>query len=76
MKYYEFKEMCRGAYSEKFNFLCIDMSKDRNEDKYRFFDENKNTFIECICESEPFRLSYLLFAIDNREGIEKLEELA
>ena len=23
MKYYEFKEMCRKAWSEKFNYLCI-----------------------------------------------------
>ena len=27
MKYEEFKEMCHNAWSEKFNYLCIDMTK-------------------------------------------------
>ena len=54
MKYDEFKEMCRRACSEKFIYLCIDMSKNRSGVKYRIFNENKNTYFECICESEPF----------------------
>ena len=54
MKYYEFKEMCRVAWSEKFNYLCIDMTKNKNEGKYRIFNESKNTYIECISENEPF----------------------
>ena len=27
MKYEKFRAMCRRAWSEKFNYLCIDMSK-------------------------------------------------
>ena len=57
MKYDEFKEMFRRAWSEKINYLCFDMSKNRNEGKYRIFNENKSTYSECICENEPFQLS-------------------
>ena len=54
MKYDEFKEMCHKAWDEKYNYLCIDMTKNKNEGKYRIFNESKNTYIECICETEPF----------------------
>ena len=54
MIYDEFKEMCRVGWSEKFNYLCIDMTKIKTEGKYRIFNESKNTCIECICESEAF----------------------
>ena len=54
MKYDEFKEMCSFAWSEKFNYLCIDMTKNKNEGKYRIFNESKNTYIDCICETEAF----------------------
>ena len=54
MKYGEFKEMCHGAWREKFNYLCIDKTKNKNEGKYRFFNESKNSYIECVCETEPF----------------------
>ena len=53
MKYDEFKEMCHKAWSEKFNYLCIDMTK-KNEGNYRIFNESKNTYIECVCGSDPF----------------------
>ena len=54
MIYDEFKEMCRVAWSEKFNYLCIDMTKNKNDVKYRIFNESKTTYIDCICEIEPF----------------------
>ena len=54
MIYNEFKKMCRVAWSETFNYLCIDMTKNKKEGKYRIFNESKNTYIECIPESEPF----------------------
>ena len=54
MIYDEFKEMCRVAWSEKFNYLCIDMSRNKNEGKYRIFNESKPIYIECICETEAF----------------------
>ena len=46
--------MCRVAWSEKFNYLCIDMTKNKNEGKYRFFNESKTTYIDCIPVTEPF----------------------
>ena len=54
MKYDEVIEKCRKALSEKFNYLCFDMTRNKTEGKYRFFIESKNTYIECISESEDF----------------------
>ena len=54
MKYDEFKEMCHQAWNERFNHLYIDMTKNKNEGKYRIFNESKTTCIECIPEREPF----------------------
>ena len=54
MNYAEFKEMCHKAWNEEYNYLCIDMTKNKNEGKYRIFNENKTTYIECICETNPF----------------------
>ena len=52
MIYDEVKEMCRAAWSEKFNYLCIDTTDIKCEGEYRILNENKNTFIECICETK------------------------
>ena len=52
MVYDEFKEMCRVAWGKK--FLCIDITKNKNEGKYRIFNESKTTYINCIPETEPF----------------------
>ena len=54
MKYDEVKEMCHKAWDEKYNYLCIDMTKNKNEGKYCIFNESKTTYIDCICETEPF----------------------
>ena len=54
MKDDEFKEMCHKAWSEKFYYLCIDMTKIENKGEYRIFNESKNTYIECISETEAF----------------------
>ena len=54
MKYDEFKETCHKAWDEKYNYLCIDVTKNKNEGKYRIFNERKTTYIDCIPESNPF----------------------
>ena len=54
MKYDEFKEMCHKGWDEKYNYLCIDVTKNKNEGKYRIFNESKTTYIDCIPETEPF----------------------
>ena len=52
--YSEFREMAFKAWNENFNFLCIDMTKNKNEDKSRIFNESRNTYIESFCETEAF----------------------
>ena len=54
MNYDEFKEMFRVAWSEKFNYFGIEMTKNKNEGKIRNTNESKITYIECVCESEAF----------------------
>ena len=54
MKYDEFKEMCHKAWDEKYNYLCIDMTKNKTDGKYRIFNESKPTYIDCIPETKPF----------------------
>ena len=54
MKYDEFKEMCHKAWDERFNYLCIDMTKSKTEGKYRVFNEIKTSYIDCIPETNPF----------------------
>ena len=54
MNYDEFKEMCHKAWDERYNYLCIDMTKNKNDGKYRIFNESKTTYIHCIPETEPF----------------------
>ena len=54
MTYDEFKDMCRVAWGEKFKYLCIDMTKNKNDGKYHIFNESKTTYIDCIPETEPF----------------------
>ena len=54
MKYDEFKEMCHKSWDERFNYLCIDMTKNKNDGKYRIFNEIKTTYIDCIPETNPF----------------------
>ena len=54
MDYDEFKQMCHKTWDERFNYLCIGMTKNKNEGKHRIYSESKTTYIECIPESEPF----------------------
>ena len=54
MNYDEFKQMCHKAWDEKYDYLCIDMTKNKNDGKYRIFNGSKTTYIDCIPESEPF----------------------
>ena len=54
MLYSEIREICKETWGEKFNYLCIEMTKNRNERKYRIFNESKDKYIESIPESESF----------------------
>ena len=57
MKYDVSKQMCHKAWSERFNFLCIDISRNKNDGKYRILNESKTTYYECIPEGEPFSIT-------------------
>ena len=41
MNYDEIKEMCHKAWDERYNYLCIDTTKNKNDGKYRIFNESK-----------------------------------
>ena len=74
MIYDECKELCRVDWCEKFNYLCIDITKNKKEGKYRIFNERKNTYLECIPETEPFsKLLYVtmtfMFSVNNHNHI-------
>ena len=56
MKYDAFKEMCNKAWCEKFNYFCIHVTKNKNYGKSRFFNENKNTYIDCFCKTDAFKI--------------------
>ena len=47
--------MCHKAWDERFNYICVDMTKNKNEGKYCIFNENKATCIECIRKTEDFK---------------------
>ena len=54
IKYDEFEEMCHKTWSDRFNYFCIDMTKNKDGGNYRIFNESKTTYLECIPENEPF----------------------
>ena len=62
MKYDEFREMCHKAWSERYNYLCIDMTKNKNDGKYRISNERKTTYIDCIPETEPFKKNIQVYS--------------
>ena len=53
--------MCQKLWSESFNYICIDLTKNKNEGKYRIFKESTNTYIECICGGELFDKINVIF---------------
>ena len=46
--------MCQNVWSERFNYLYIGMTENKNEGKFRLLNESKTTYVECICETERF----------------------
>ena len=64
-KYDEYKEMCSFAWSENFNYLCIDLNKNKNGSNFCTFNGSKNTYIECTPETEAFKkhMTFLCISI-------------
>ena len=46
--------MCHKAWSERFNYLCIDVTENRDNGKYRIFNESKTIYIDCIPKTNPY----------------------
>ena len=46
------EETCRNAWSERPSYLCSDMIKNKTEGNYQIFNDSKNTYIDCIPETE------------------------
>ena len=57
MEYGEFRETCRTAWSETFNYLCTDMTKNKKECKYRIFNENKKHIMNATLPVKLFTFS-------------------
>ena len=54
MLYSELRAISRKTWNEKSSYLCIDMTRNKSEGKYRIINDSKNIFIECILENEAF----------------------
>ena len=60
MKYDEFKEMCHKAWDERFNYLCIDMVKMKNEGKYRISMKVKLHILNKFLKLNLFKNIFLI----------------
>ena len=56
MSYGEFKQSCKKSWDEDSNYLCIDWSKKRDQERSCIWNEGKITYIECTPETIPFWL--------------------
>ena len=52
MSYDEFRELCKKSWEEDYNYLCIDRSKKKEQERYCICNESKNTYIECTPETK------------------------
>ena len=55
MSYDEFKELSRKSWKKNYNFVCIDRSKKRDQERCCIFRESKNTYLECSPQAKAFR---------------------
>ena len=54
MLYSEFKEMCRKTWRERLNYLSFDMTKHKNDGKYRIFSEKKTHILKVFAKVNLF----------------------
>ena len=54
MSYDEIKELCRKSWEEKYNYLCIDRSKKRDQGRYFICNESIKTYIEATPQTKAF----------------------
>ena len=54
MSYDEIKHICRKAWVEEYNYLYIDRSIQRDQERYSISNESKKTYIECTPQLKAF----------------------
>ena len=54
MSYDEFKELCREAWKEKYNYLIINRLEDKNGSKYQVCNESNPNYKIFNPQTEPF----------------------
>ena len=54
MSYEEFKNLCREAWNEKFNYLLINRLKDKDKGRYSIRNESNKEYKEIIPQTKPF----------------------
>ena len=59
MNYDEFKEMCHKAWDERYNYICNDMTKNKNHGKYRIFNESKQRILIAFLKLNLFKNIFL-----------------
>ena len=61
MRYEEFKEMCHKAWIERFNYLCIDMTKNKMKLRIVFAMKTKPHILKVSPIVNLFKSIWLLF---------------
>ena len=56
MNYDEFKELCRTTWEERKKYLCIDITKRRDQGLYCAGNEYKHIYVECTPKKKAFWL--------------------
>ena len=54
MSYDEFKELCREAWRERYNYLLINRLEDKNGKKYMICNESNSEYKIFIPQTDPF----------------------
>ena len=68
MSHYEIEEMCREAWSEKFNYLCLCMTKIKTECKVCFCNGSKSLALNVLRKESLFDYNKGCFQL-NKEVI-------
>ena len=63
MKYDGIKEMCRETWSEKLNYVCIDMTKSKKEVKIVFSMRTKTHILQTFPKTKPFSFLNIMYYV-------------
>ena len=55
MKLQEWRELCRKAWENDYDFLQIDTFTEIGDSRYTIRKSNKTTFIDCTPDRKPFK---------------------